>query len=158
VPERWRAPFASSDAVRLRMSAQRSRDTAPELALRRRLHGMGLRYRVHTAPVAGLRRRADIVFGPARVAVFVDGCFWHGCPLHGQRRHDVNGWYWPDKIARNRIRDADTDARQTSQAARGSSRCGHDPPPVSEAFRRRGMTSCANRVVFLTTFQLGMSP
>jgi len=111
VPERWRSPFASSDAVRLRMSAQRSRDTAPELALRRRLHGMGLRYRVHTAPVAGLRRRADIVFGPARVAVFVDGCFWHGCPLHGQRRHDVNGWYWPDKIARNRSRDADTDAR-----------------------------------------------
>ncbi|HZQ57243.1 MAG TPA: very short patch repair endonuclease [Acidimicrobiales bacterium] len=111
MPERWRAPFASSDAVRLRMSAQRSRDTAPELALRRRLHGMGLRYRVHTAPVAGLRRRADIVFGPARVAVFVDGCFWHGCPLHGQRRHDVNGWYWPDKIARNRSRDADTDAR-----------------------------------------------
>jgi DNA mismatch endonuclease (patch repair protein) len=72
---------------------------------------MGLRYRVHAAPLAGLRRRADIVFGPARVAVFVDGCFWHGCPLHGQRRHDVNGWYWPEKIARNRHRDSDTDAR-----------------------------------------------
>jgi DNA mismatch endonuclease (patch repair protein) len=111
VPERWRTPFASSEAVRERMSKQRSRDTEPELALRSRLHGMGLRYRVHAAPLAGLRRRADIVFGPARVAVFVDGCFWHGCPLHGQRRHDVNGWYWPEKIARNRHRDADTDAR-----------------------------------------------
>src|SRR5579872_51683 len=93
------------------MSAQRRRDTIPELALRRRLHAMGLRYRVDTAPLATLRRKADVVFGPARVAVFVDGCFWHGCPLHGQRRHDVNGWYWPEKIARNRCRDADTDAR-----------------------------------------------
>jgi len=91
------------------MSAQRSRDTSPELAVRTRLHRMGLRYRVHAAPLPSLRRRADIVFGPARVAVFVDGCFWHGCPEHGRRRHDVNGWYWPDKIARNRARDADTD-------------------------------------------------
>jgi DNA mismatch endonuclease (patch repair protein) len=56
-----------------------------------------------------LRRKADIIFGPSRVAVFVDGCFWHGCPEHGQRHHDVNGWYWPDKIARNRCRDEDTD-------------------------------------------------
>ena len=56
----------------------------------------------------GLRRKADIVFGPARVAVFVDGCFWHGCPEHGRRAHNVNGWYWPDKIARNRRRDEET--------------------------------------------------
>src|SRR5579884_3371025 len=91
------------------MSAQRRRDTLPELALRRRLHAMGLRYRVDTAPLATLRRKADVVFGPARVAVFVDGCFWHGCAQHGGRRHDVNKWYWPDKIARNRSRDHDTD-------------------------------------------------
>src|SRR5579871_6964702 len=97
------------------MSAQRSRDTSPELAVRTRLHRMGLRYRVHAAPLPSLRRRADIVFGPARVAVFVDGCFWHGCPEHGRRRHDVNGWYWPDKIARNQRRDADTD-RQLAAA------------------------------------------
>jgi DNA mismatch endonuclease, patch repair protein len=93
------------------MSNQRSRDTRPELALRSRLHRMGLRYRTHVAPLPDLRRKADIVFGPARVAVFVDGCFWHGCPEHGQRRHDVNGWYWPEKIARNRRRDEDTDRR-----------------------------------------------
>ena len=109
MPERSRSPFASSEAVRRRMSAQRSKDTAPELALRSRLHRMGLRYRTHVAPLATLRRRADIVFGPARVAVFVDGCFWHGCPEHGRRRHAVNGWYWPEKIARNQRRDADTD-------------------------------------------------
>jgi DNA mismatch endonuclease (patch repair protein) len=59
--------------------------------------------------VPELRRKADIVFGPARLAVFVDGCFWHGCPDHGRRRHDVNGWYWPAKIAGNRRRDEDTD-------------------------------------------------
>jgi DNA mismatch endonuclease (patch repair protein) len=109
VPERWRQPFASSEAVRRRMSAQRREGTGPEMALRRALHARGLRYRLHLAPVPTLRRRADIVFGPARVAVFVDGCFWHGCPEHGKRQHDVNGWYWPAKIARNRERDRDTD-------------------------------------------------
>ena len=91
------------------MSLQRREGTAPEVALRRALHSIGLRYRVHRAPVTSLRRKADVVFGPSRVAVFVDGCFWHGCPEHGARRHDVNGWYWPDKIARNRLRDQDTD-------------------------------------------------
>ena len=93
------------------MSAQRSQDTAPELAIRRVLHSVGLRYRVHVPPLPGLRRKADIVFPRSRVAVFVDGCFWHGCPEHGQRRHEVNEWYWPEKIARNQRRDADTDAR-----------------------------------------------
>jgi|GEM_PF-1039311 len=91
------------------MSVQRRSGTAPELALRRALFALGLRYRVGTAPVPGLRRKADIVFGRAKVAVFVDGCFWHGCPQHGERRHEVNGWYWLDKIERNRRRDRDTD-------------------------------------------------
>jgi len=87
------------------------RDTAPELALRRVLHRRGLRYYVHRRPLAGLRREADVVFPRARVAVFVDGCFWHGCPEHGRREHRTNGWYWPQKIERNRARDLDTDAR-----------------------------------------------
>jgi DNA mismatch endonuclease (patch repair protein) len=109
MPERWRHPFASSEAVRRRMSTQRREGTGPEIALRRALHANGLRYRVHRAPLPTMRRKADIVFGPAHVAVFVDGCFWHGCPEHGRRRHDVNGWYWPEKIARNRTRDESTD-------------------------------------------------
>jgi DNA mismatch endonuclease (patch repair protein) len=92
------------------MSRQLRESTGPELALRRELHALGLRYRLHQAPLGGLRRKADIVFRRARLAVFVDGCFWHGCPQHGQRRHDVNSWYWPDKIARNRERDQDTDS------------------------------------------------
>jgi DNA mismatch endonuclease (patch repair protein) len=112
--EAWREPFASSEAVRKRMSRQRREGTAPEVALRHALHSLGLRYRVHRAPLPGLRRKADVVFGPARVAVFVDGCFWHGCPEHGRRRHEVNNWYWPDKIDRNRRRDVDTDRELAS--------------------------------------------
>ncbi|SRR6266704_3875261 len=105
-----RNPPASSEAVRARMRAQRTRDTAPELALRHRLHAMGLRYRVDEAPLPGLRRRADLVFRRARVAVFVDGCFWHGCPEHRRGARENAGW-WARKIARNRDRDADTDRR-----------------------------------------------
>ena len=106
--------WASSPGVRRRMQLQRMRDTAPELAVRRLLHAMGLRYRVDTPPIAGLRRRADIVFSSARVAVYVDGCFWHGCVTHSSRTVVANAVYWSDKIAGNRARDADTDARLTA--------------------------------------------
>jgi DNA mismatch endonuclease (patch repair protein) len=93
------------------MQRQRSKDTGAEVAIRRALHAAGLRYRVHRQPLPSLRRTADVVFPRARVAVFVDGCFWHGCPEHGRRLHRVNDWYWPAKIERNRRRDRDTDAR-----------------------------------------------
>ncbi len=96
------------------MQAIRSRDTRPELAVRRILHSQGLRYRVAIAPEAGLRRKADIVFARARVAVFIDGCFWHGCPEHGRRTFQHNRDYWRDKIATNIARDADTNARLRS--------------------------------------------
>lgn len=104
------ASFASSAGVRRRMQAQRTRDTGPELAVRRLLHAAGLRYRVDRAPLPGLRRRADLVFGPARVAVYVDGCFWHGCPEHGNSPR-ANSEYWRPKLAGNRARDEDTDRR-----------------------------------------------
>lgn len=90
------------------MQANRSRDTKPELAIRRALHGMGLRYRVAIPPEPALRRRADIVFTRARVAVFIDGCFWHGCPEHRRSTFNYNVDYWPAKIAVNVARDADT--------------------------------------------------
>jgi DNA mismatch endonuclease (patch repair protein) len=64
---------------------------------------------VDVAPLATLRRRADVVFGPAKVAFFVDGCFWHGCPDHGARPTHANPGYWVDKINRNRERDRRTD-------------------------------------------------
>ncbi|MFD8706689.1 very short patch repair endonuclease [Kitasatospora sp. NPDC059648] len=92
------------------MSNQRSRDTDIEIALRRALHAAGLRYRVHRRPLKDVRREADILFGPARVAVFVDGCFWHGCPQHATWPKN-NAVFWREKIEKNRARDCDTDAR-----------------------------------------------
>src|SRR5689334_20774586 len=103
------ASWASSPEVRGRMQRQQTRDTQPEMAIRRLLHAAGLRYRVDAPPTRSLRRRADIVFGPVRVAVFIDGCFWHGCPEHGSRKTKANTAYWSDKIARNQARDASTD-------------------------------------------------
>ena len=91
------------------MAKQRTRDTAAELLLRRLLHARGLRYRVD-APVPGLpRRRADLTFAASRVAVFVDGCFWHGCPEHKTAPRKNADW-WAAKLARNVERDRETDA------------------------------------------------
>lgn len=93
------------------MRAQGRRDTAPELKLRRAVHALGLRYRVdEPLPLAGLRRRADLLFTRAQVAVFVDGCYWHGCPDHGTQPKTNSEW-WSAKITANKARDADTDAR-----------------------------------------------
>lgn len=103
-------PAPASASVRARMREQRRRDTAPELALRRELHRRGRRYRVDRAPLPGLRRRADLVFPTARVAVFVDGCFWHCCPVHGTRPKNNAGW-WAAKLDTNVARDRDTDTR-----------------------------------------------
>lgn len=103
--------WASSPGRRRNLQAIRSRDTGPELLVRRLLHAKGLRYRVDVRPEASLPRRADIVFTRARVAVFIDGCFWHGCPVHGRRSFKHNEDYWPDKIAGNVRRDRDTDQR-----------------------------------------------
>ena len=92
------------------MQSNKSRDTKPELALRSAVHRLGLRYRVAAKPLAGLRRTADLVFPRAKVAVFLDGCFWHGCPEH----HTVaaaNAKFWRDKVEGNRARDRNTDER-----------------------------------------------
>lgn len=100
-------PGPSSAEVSARMSRLRRRDTAPEIAVRRLLHALGLRYRVAHA-VPGLRRRTiDVAFTRQRVAVFIDGCFWHGCPQHGTQPRANSEW-WRTKIARNKARDADT--------------------------------------------------
>jgi DNA mismatch endonuclease (patch repair protein) len=79
--------------------------------VRRLLHAHGRRYRVDVRPEPGLRRRADIVFTRQRIAVFIDGCFWHGCPEHGRRTFSQNVGYWAVKIADNIARDADTNIR-----------------------------------------------
>lgn len=103
-----RISWATSDGTRRSMQANKSRDTKPELAVRRLLHAAGLRYRVNHLVLP--RRTADIVFTRAKVAVFIDGCFWHGCPAHYQAP-STNRDYWHEKIATNAERDADTTAR-----------------------------------------------
>lgn len=113
--ESWNAssgrPYvAVSPATTRRMAAQRREDTAPERQLRRHLYQLGLRYRLHQAPIAGLRRTADIVFPRSRTAIFVDGCFWHGCQLHRTIPTSNHQW-WSQKIDKNRERDRDTDRK-----------------------------------------------
>lgn len=95
-------------ATSRRMARQRTRDTDPEVALRRILHARGLRYRLDL-PLPGLpRRRADLTFTSQRVIVFVDGCFWHGCPEHGTWPKRNDEW-WAAKLRRNVERDRETD-------------------------------------------------
>lgn len=106
-----RPPRPSNENARRTMLANRRKDTSPELAVRRRLHAAGMRYRVDfPADGTDRRRRADIVFTRARVAVFIDGCFWHGCPEHfiAPKR---NADYWGPKIERNMERDRTSTAR-----------------------------------------------
>nr|MDT0517687.1 very short patch repair endonuclease [Streptomyces sp. DSM 41633] len=90
------------------MQAIRSRDTKPEQLIRRLVHAQGLRYRVAAKPLQDLRRTADMVFRPAKVAVFIDGCYWHGCPEH-YVPPKTNPGYWSEKVAKNMARDRDTD-------------------------------------------------
>lgn len=100
------APVPGGPAA-ARMSRQRNRDTTPEILLRRALHRSGHRYRV-AWPVPALRRRTiDVAFTRRKLAVFVDGCFWHGCPTHGTTPL-TNGDWWARKIERNRRRDLET--------------------------------------------------
>ena len=104
------APPASSPAARRAMQGNRRVSTAPELAVRRLLHAAGLRYRVDLAIVLDeLQVRPDVVFTRARLCLFVDGCFWHGCADHC-RIPTANRGYWEAKIERNRLRDERTTA------------------------------------------------
>ncbi|MFF0060805.1 very short patch repair endonuclease [Streptomyces sp. NPDC005279] len=111
----WTAPdgsWASSAARRRNMQAIRSRDTKPEQVIRRLVHARGLRYRVCSRPLPDLCRTADLVFRPTKVAVFIDGCYWHGCPEH-YVSPKTNPGYWSEKVLRNKERDRDTDAKLT---------------------------------------------
>lgn len=100
----------SSPEASRRMARVRQRGTDVEIELRRALHALGLRYRLQVPLSRKPRRVADIVFIGARVAVFVDGCFWHGCPLHATWPKE-NAGFWRAKIEANRARDADTARR-----------------------------------------------
>lgn len=103
-------PPASSGAAQARMRSTPRRDTSGEMRVRRLLHASGLRYTVDARPLDCSPRRADVVFRRARVAVFVDGCFWHGCPRHGSWPK-ANSQFWREKILANKERDLDTTVR-----------------------------------------------
>lgn len=102
-----KTPKSRSVAVRNVMRANRGVDTKPELRLRSQVHRAGLRYAVDVRPEADINRRADLVFRSAKVAVYVHGCFWHGCPKH-YALPKSNKKYWAEKVRRNKERDVET--------------------------------------------------
>ncbi|WP_093278937.1 very short patch repair endonuclease [Saccharopolyspora shandongensis] len=137
--------WASSAGRRRNMQAIRNRDTTPERLIRRLVHARGLRYRVCARPLPDLRRTADMVFRPSRVAVFIDGCYWHGCPEH-YKAPKLNPGYWSDKVARNIARDRDTDQALTEAGWLVLRFWEHEPPEhcVHQIVKR--VTSRRNRL------------
>ena len=95
------------------MKAVRREGTGAELTLRDALDSYDLTYEVDAQPLPDLRRRADMLFRREKIAVFVDGCFWHSCPIHGSQAKS-NARFWAEKIERNVERDRDTDRRLTA--------------------------------------------
>ena len=107
-------PAASSASVRARMSKQRRRDTQAELRVRQILHARGIRYRVDVRPAADLRCKADLMWRGLGLVVFIDGCFWHGCPDHATRPRANKEW-WARKLDGNIQRDRRLDAELTAR-------------------------------------------
>lgn len=124
--------WASSQTARATMVANRSRDTGPELAVRRAVHALGMRYRVDVRPLPHVRRTADLVVGSVKVAVFVDGCFWHSCPRHSTRPA-ANAAYWDQKLRRNTERDAETDILLADAGWRAIRVWEHEDPSLAAA-------------------------
>jgi DNA mismatch endonuclease (patch repair protein) len=118
-----------NESIRRSMQGNRSRDTAPELKVRKLLHAAGFRYRVSARPIPTLKRTADILFTRAKVAVFIDGCFWHACPDHYvEPKSHVD--YWRPKIERNMSRDLDTTAQLKKAGWTVLRFWSHELPPV----------------------------
>ena len=99
-----------SPATSRRMANVRQKNTGAEIALRQALFGLGMRYRINFIVLKKPRRVADIAFPTKKIAIFVDGCFWHGCPLHASWPKR-NSEFWEEKIRTNRHRDSDTNKR-----------------------------------------------
>ena len=125
------ATFATTEKVSSRMSRQAVRDTAPELAVRQSLFAAGERYRV-AFPVPGRPRcTIDVAFPRRKVAVFINGCFWHGCPEHGRKSFSRNETYWNPKILRTQERDQETDELLTNAGWTVLRFWEHEPPATA---------------------------
>lgn len=101
-------PPASTPDARSRMEKQKQRDTGPEVRIRSILHRAGYRFRTDCRPESSLKTRADIVFSRIKLAVFIDGCFWHSCPIHKTIPKSNTAW-WLAKLEANRNRDRAAD-------------------------------------------------
>jgi DNA mismatch endonuclease, patch repair protein len=139
------SPGPSSRSANQR--ANRRRDTGPERLLRSELHRRGLRFRVDYGlrPDDGRLLRPDIVFTRQEVAIFVDGCFWHGCSLH-TKTPAQNRYYWAPKIARNRERDVEQVRRLEAAGWTVLRVWEHDPvgcvaDRIEQLVRRRSLVS-----------------
>ena len=132
-------PHPSSPGRSANMRANRRTDTKPELALRRALHKLGYRFRKdYRLDLDGGRRvRPDIAFTARRVAVFVDGCFWHACPQHGSKPR-ANDWYWTPKLARNVERDRAADETLAAAGLAGGADLGAREPGAGAGRGDRG--------------------
>ena len=127
------APAPASAVVRARFRRQGRRDTVPELAVRRRLHARGVRYRVDVRPCRETRARGDIVWKRRKLVVFIDGCFWHACPACGHQP-TANATWWAEKLAANVARDRRTDGVLTGLGWRVLRFWEHeDPDAVADA-------------------------
>ena len=129
MPSLSSTPSPSSREASERFAAQPTRDTKPELAVRRLIHARGLRYRVDWRLPFDRRRRADIAFPSRHVAVFIDGCWWHGCAMH-YRAPKTNADWWREKVEGNRIRDRETDERLKAMGWSVIRAWEHDDPAV----------------------------
>lgn len=123
------------------MRAQRVFDTNPELRLRRELHRRGLRYRVGLKVPGMPRRTIDIAFTKSKVAVFVDGCFWHQCPEHSVPVKHNSTW-WASKLEANVERDRDTTAQLEGNGWKVLRIWEHLPPEDAAALVEDVLSSC----------------
>ena len=134
----------SSHEASLRMARVRQKGTDAELSLRKALYARGLHYRLHVPLLTKPRRVADIIFSSARVAIFVDGCFWHGCPEHATWPKQ-NAEFWREKIEANQRRDADTNDRLRSLGWTVLRFWSHEPPTEAARTVARAIASADSK-------------
>ncbi len=135
-------PSPPTTDVRRRMLATKRRDTPEELRIRSALHRSGLRYSIDARVLCSSRARADILFRRVRVVVFVDGCFWHGCPKHGTKPKKNAKW-WAAKLEANIRRDRETDCQLRAAGWRVIRVWAHEAP--EQAARRIGRAVATRR-------------